>query len=319
MKLGLIATGVGAAVGVLGKMLKLATESSGHFAATAKLWDTGMRMVFRPMGDTIGLILRPFALMMIKWAVPFYQKFAENIPTIQEGGEKIQEGKVAEGLGDIGGSWLDILFGEGAGDKLRSNTDAWQIFYDTVFKGASDFWGSYTRGGDAFWKGVSNWLDKIFESKMAYADTGETVSETNKEMDSFTQWLKAITEEVKKRTTLEGLGIEPGSDFTEIGANKTRTDKKHFGENKLLSRGAYDFLIRHRGQEGANQFLEERGYTGISSGQSGVGGGGKMSHGQGGTEISVYINKATMEDPNLGNKIQDAVQKEMKKIPGRRY
>ncbi|NIT99619.1 MAG: hypothetical protein GWN01_01340, partial [Nitrosopumilaceae archaeon] len=129
-KLGIIAAGVGSTVAVLDKILKISTESSAHFQATFKLWDSAVRLILRPIGDTIGLVLRPFALMMIKWAVPFYREFLGKTDEILSGAEELGKGNIGTGTGMIGGALIDTLFGEGAGDNFRSNAEGWQLLMD---------------------------------------------------------------------------------------------------------------------------------------------------------------------------------------------
>lgn len=63
-------TGIGIGIGSL---VALTTKSSAALQGTLKLWEHGMLLIFKPIGDFIGLALRPFALMMLQAAIPFYK------------------------------------------------------------------------------------------------------------------------------------------------------------------------------------------------------------------------------------------------------
>lgn len=236
----------------------MATESSGIFGAYFKLFDTSVRMIFRPIGDTIGLILRPFALMMIKWAVPFYQRFAEEIPKITDASDRLAKGDITA-IGDIRESLLKAIFGEDFGlpDKFKNEQ---KKSNENFFKSISDLWNSYLRGGEAFWGGVSDWLDKIFGIPKAYADTGGEIDNVNKKLkeskDIFgdiTSFLSAAYEELRKRFTLDeeprGMNLE----------RKTAPTHKR----GVLSRRIYEELVSKRGIEGANAFIKEYDFAGV--------------------------------------------------------
>ena len=63
-------TGIGIGVGSL---VALTVKSSGVLQGVAKLWESTVMLIFKPIGDFIGFALRPLALMMLMWAIPFYK------------------------------------------------------------------------------------------------------------------------------------------------------------------------------------------------------------------------------------------------------
>ncbi|WP_428323668.1 hypothetical protein [Nitrosopumilus sp.] len=298
-KLGGIAAGVTAGTTILSQILKISTESSGHFAATAKLWDTSIRMIFRPIGDTIGLVLRPFALMMIKWAVPFYQKFSQQIPEILEGGEKIAEGDVFGGSANVGGGILDTIFGEGAGDNWRSNQQA----LSDLGQGIIDFFSNISSSGSIMRK--------------AYADTGSDIDNYNNKImeqgDIFAQAadfiINSAVELHKRLSSGQNAGVIGGG----AGAGRSSRSGRSTSTPKLMPRNIYEKFIQTRGEDFTERFMESRGFTGVESPRSTA-----RNPRSGSMGITVNINNPKLDDPNLGRKIQDEVQKELKKLPGRR-
>lgn len=65
-------TGIGLGIA---ELVRLGVKSSGILQQNFKLWETSMMLIFRPITDFIGLILRPFTLLFLQWfVIPFYQK-----------------------------------------------------------------------------------------------------------------------------------------------------------------------------------------------------------------------------------------------------
>jgi len=57
----------------IGTIVHLLTKSSGHLQGLFKLFETSLLLFFKPIGDFIGLALRPLALALLKLAIPFYK------------------------------------------------------------------------------------------------------------------------------------------------------------------------------------------------------------------------------------------------------
>lgn len=98
MSLAKIATGIGMLVVFGKKMLDLAIKSSPIAQSSFKLLQTSINFILRPIGDVIGFVVRPFALMMLKWAIPFYKNWA-NSTTFQKFARGDIIGALMEALG----------------------------------------------------------------------------------------------------------------------------------------------------------------------------------------------------------------------------
>lgn len=84
-KLGMIAGLVGIAVG----MVKMLVSSSPMLKQILKLFNFGIMLILRPIGDFIGFMLRPIMLMVLtKFILPFYQN---ALPMMQEMGAMVGE------------------------------------------------------------------------------------------------------------------------------------------------------------------------------------------------------------------------------------
>lgn len=293
-----MATGIGASVVILGKMLKLATESSAHMAATQKLWDTSIRMIFRPMGDTIGLILRPFALMMLRWALPFYRDFTQNIDKIQSGGEKLAKGDIIGGGNDIQAGIIGTLFGQ----EARANLEKNQRAFDDAGQSIIDFFSNF----------------ELFPS--AFGDTGESadnarvsITGLKNELSLFEQ-VSSKLQDVIEQKSLTGLGADfgEGSGITAGGhsSNRGRTTSTQ----KTLSRAEFNNLRKYLGNRGAMEEMERNGLS-LAGRESEPN---SRQENRRGSGVTVNLNGAILEDPNLGRKIQEEIQRELKKIPGHR-
>lgn len=297
MKLGVIATGVGASTVILGKLLSIATTSSAHMAATQKIWETSIRMIFRPMGDTIGLILRPFALMMLRWALPFYRDFTQNIGEVQAGGEAIARGEIPSGVGQIGGGILDTIFGEGAGEAFRTNAKAWQDIFNGIIEGFAGF---------------SNW--EVLPQVMA--DTGEEVDNVKTSIVGLKDELGLFEQIVKKvQEVIEVGNLTPlGLDFGE-GSGIEATGREGRGnKSNVMSRSDFLAMRKSVGNRATLQYLRDQGMS-VGSRDGGFSGGTNPRAGSQG--ITVNLNNPRLDDPDLGRKIQEQIQMELKKLPGR--
>tara|TARA_B110001454_G_C12711606_1_gene430945 strand:- start:6 stop:1073 length:1068 start_codon:yes stop_codon:yes gene_type:complete len=94
-KLGIITGLVGIVVG----MVKLLVGSSPMLKSILKLFNFGIMLILRPIGDFIGFMLRPIMLMILtKFILPFYQN---ALPMMQEMGTLVGETLVP---------WIEKIF-----------------------------------------------------------------------------------------------------------------------------------------------------------------------------------------------------------------
>lgn len=77
-------TGIGVGIGSL---VAVATKSSGILQSTFKMWETSMTLVFKPIADFIGLMLRPITLALLQqMVIPFYKSM---YPFFRDNGKAI--------------------------------------------------------------------------------------------------------------------------------------------------------------------------------------------------------------------------------------
>ena len=58
----------------VGSMVTLLTKSSGQLQGIFKLWETGLTLIFRPIGDFIALALRPVTVLLLtQFITPFFR------------------------------------------------------------------------------------------------------------------------------------------------------------------------------------------------------------------------------------------------------
>lgn len=72
---------------------------------TIQIFGSSMRLLLKPVGDLISVILRPFALAMLKWAIPFYRSSMKALQTTG--------GKVGGAVGGIAGIIGGVAAGAG--------------------------------------------------------------------------------------------------------------------------------------------------------------------------------------------------------------
>lgn len=160
LKLGAIATGVGALVATVTKISQMTVNASPMLKAMLQLFNTSITLILRPIGDFIGFILRPIMLYFLRYiAIPFYKYFT---PWMQKYGNSIGQGLTA------------VLKTLTQPPSLQSNPAGFAA--DILFpsKGATD---------------LANWLKTLEPIK--FPDFGEIFKKLN--LDSITtSWGKII-------------------------------------------------------------------------------------------------------------------------------
>jgi len=61
------------------KGIEKLVQASPRLQATMSIFSKSLMLILRPMGDVISMLIRPLALLLLKFAVPFYKKSLENI------------------------------------------------------------------------------------------------------------------------------------------------------------------------------------------------------------------------------------------------
>ena len=129
-------------------------QSSPLLASSINILTKSMQVLLRPIGDAIGLFIKPFAIAMLRFAIPIYKKWREflgsdsatsGLSSITEGASSVAAGVITldfdlvkDGLSDI---WtgLTTLSG-GFLDFLDTNlVDIWSKMGDFVTEGWAYF------------------------------------------------------------------------------------------------------------------------------------------------------------------------------------
>lgn len=120
-KLGIIAVGVGSIVGMVKKLTSLVVDASPMLQAMFKLFNFSLMLIFRPIGDFIGFLLRPIILMFLRFFVlPWYRTM---LPTAIRMGNIIGNtvAPVLQSLFEFLGGIGDIIAGVFTFDLARFN------------------------------------------------------------------------------------------------------------------------------------------------------------------------------------------------------
>ena len=236
-KLGMIAGLVGIAVG----MVKMLVSSSPMLKQILKLFNFGIMLILRPIGDFIGFMLRPIMLMVLtKFILPFYQN---ALPMMQEMGamvgetlvpivEKIIIGIIAVGK-IVGGFWL----------ALFTFLNPWMETDTSLLdSGISEMKGLFTGVNTTNDNLVTLDNDLIAQSKLQIAATktgfGDLPEMTDKMKGLQTKMLKFSGNELTKMVGLLGkdktnvAGV--GAANTAVAVAAARGDASTFDELKNI-------------------------------------------------------------------------------------
>lgn len=108
---------VGIGAGIAG-IFKLMMDSSPILSSTFRLLQSSVTLFLRPIGDFIGLLLRPIIIEFYKNVViPYYQYAAPMIRAIGESGGKAIAAFFQDPLGSLGGLGVNILNWPGQDNK----------------------------------------------------------------------------------------------------------------------------------------------------------------------------------------------------------
>ena len=129
-KLGGIAIGVVAIVGLVKKLTSMFVDSSPMLKQMLKLFNFGVMMLLRPIGDFIGFLLRPIMVMLlVRFIIPFYRT---ALPFMQKAGDWIGN-KIVPFIEGIFNALIGV--GEFIVGKLTFNGDmaerGWNRLLDT--------------------------------------------------------------------------------------------------------------------------------------------------------------------------------------------
>lgn len=174
-----------AGIGQLGKMI---IDSSPILQVMLKLMQTGFTFFLRPIGDMMGMIIRPFAILMLKYGVAWYRESLRLLPQWTDIGNSLMS---ALGLSDepLANKLDDIIerdktMNEGELGPIGALASIWQ-FFDKI-----DAWAKSTFGNGS----------QQYRSYLAYGDTGDGTTgpgHTSKDVyDAMDKWWQYQQESV---------------------------------------------------------------------------------------------------------------------------
>ena len=196
---------------------KFVASSSPIFATSINLLKKSLQVLLRPIGDIMGLFLKPLAIAMLRFAIPIYKKWREflQLGSTQEGLKDVNEGAgkvgagiialdfgmVKEGLMEMAGGIKEVASGflsfmgtetKDLGERLiQFFSDAWDYF-NGVFEPIMTWIGEKVEAGlnwawETFWDTLSaitpeSWNEKLESMKGALESIWSFFS------DSITTW-----------------------------------------------------------------------------------------------------------------------------------
>ena len=92
------------------KATQALVKASPALQNTIQIFGQGLRLLLKPVGDLFSIILRPFALAFLKWAVPFYRSSMKNLRTTG--------GKIGGVVGGVAGAIGGAAAGAGAASAI---------------------------------------------------------------------------------------------------------------------------------------------------------------------------------------------------------
>lgn len=210
IKMGAAMASVAAAVAVgviLIKGIKTAVEKLAKFsprlAASISIFRKSFEMMLRPIGDVLSMFLRPFAIMMLRWGIKFYKKYAERREEIEEVVGEFGPVKLAKGGEMTTQDWMET-YGAIMGDipvlmaaafmefdwtgtfnniggwfqSSWEETESW--FSNTLMPGIETAWTTFAGVMIAGFEGFGSWVenDLVPGIENAWSSFGNWIDET---------------------------------------------------------------------------------------------------------------------------------------------
>jgi len=260
----------------LASFAKGVIDSSPILQAYLKILTTGIMFILRPIGDTIGFFLKPLALGLLRYAIPWYQASLGITSKAQEVGEAALTGDpiiLSKAYDEFGDLILPEAWVEWKKD-VREGHEAWM----------SDFVGEWNKFWDPENINIPEWMQAGATSE---GEGGESPN------DMLANWFVAAKEAIVNFFTMDKDAGPGGEDSPH---NEPRRDQG----SKTITREAFAGLVKLYGTSGALAYMEEKGlilekrpgatydndYTVGTTGQPGRGGGFTSGPG-GGTTVSI--------------------------------
>lgn len=162
--------------GAIKKGFDFLQKASPLLASSMMLLRRSFEILLRPIGDAIGLFLKPFAIAMLKFAIPIYKKWREFL---QQTGAKESLTQIGEGAGKVAEGIINLDFSqvkEGLGEVWQGINNLMSGFLSFMGGGISDFGSSiikFIQDGWAFFvevfSPILSWIGEKVESGLSWA------------------------------------------------------------------------------------------------------------------------------------------------------
>jgi len=154
-------------------------KASPILANSINIMYKGLQVLLRPIGDALGLFIKPFAIAMLRFAIPIYKKWREFL-----GSDKAKEGlgKIDSGAGQLAGGIIGLDFGEvvsGLKNIGSGLLDVASSFFGFLGTGLGDFWSKFKQflvdawhfGVDTFFNvfgSVGGWIGDMIKNAILF-------------------------------------------------------------------------------------------------------------------------------------------------------
>ena len=332
-KIGIMALGVGAISGGVKAIAGLVVSSSPMLKQMLKLFNFGIMMLLRPIGDFIGFMLRPILLMLLRtFIIPFYQT---ALPIAQELGDWI---------GNVLAPWIqrviEFLLGLGktiAGFAMRvvafftrdskMEKQGIQWFDDGIAEMTAAIVGKEQEIVNAVnetvvmvkesGKGIENKLETKLTTltsvmrtdlvkSLGKLEKGTWTEETSKVKDAFDKLYNTLliskSKQLGSKLDLEKMGVASTKIFSDIqsGAITSGADARQGFKNLMSQLGGYEKMA-NGGIINEPIFGIGKSGKGYLLGESGAESVTPIGQ-SGGLTINMYGNINSMEDMNTFEK-----------------
>jgi len=157
------------ALGGIKKAMEKIYQASPRLQASMSILNKSLLMILRPIGDVLSLFVRPLAIQLLRFAIPFYKKFQEIFKNLDKSGAGgiiggivggaatgaatgaaigSVVGPIGTGVGAAAGAMIGAVGGGAAG--LATNSDK--------------IWENVKKGAENLAQGIGGRLDNLFEN-----------------------------------------------------------------------------------------------------------------------------------------------------------
>jgi len=165
--------------------------ASPQLQATMKIFGKTLTLLLRPVGDLLSMVLRPFALAMLRWAIPFYKWARQYLKPASEVLKPTTGITPPIGIGPLDLETLVEIF-RTLGESIKG------IFSD-IPENISEWWESFKEKASSVWESI----------KESFVSAWESISEISSEIwGGMVRWFDEQGAMIKKYYSEWGIAIK---------------------------------------------------------------------------------------------------------------